>query len=287
VLNDYLLTRTYLVGNRITLADIVVACSLLNLYKHVLDTNFRKSFVNTNRWFTTLINQPEFKSVIGDFKLCEKMEIAKDQPAKEAAKPEPAKPKAEKPKQEPKPKPKDDEEEEEDFEDKEEKKPNPLDALPPSKMPLDEWKRTYSNTDTRGEALPYLWKKWNEEGAKNDYSIWFSNHKYSDENTVLFKTLNLLGGFIQRLDKLRKYGFGSLCILGEEPGPLEISGAWLFRGQDIPQEMRDVDDFPNYDWKKVDTSDPAQVKLVEDLWAWNGDFGGKAAKFHDQGKVFK
>lgn len=73
ILNAYLLPRTYLVGERITLADISVACTLLNLYKEVLDPNFRKPFVNVNRWFTTLINQPQFKSVLGEVKLCQKV----------------------------------------------------------------------------------------------------------------------------------------------------------------------------------------------------------------------
>jgi glutathione S-transferase len=40
-LNTHLLPRTYLVGERITLADIGVACTLLQLYQYVLDTNFR------------------------------------------------------------------------------------------------------------------------------------------------------------------------------------------------------------------------------------------------------
>jgi len=76
ILNKYLLTRTFLVGNRITLADIVVSMSLYYLYARVLDNGFRKVFVNTNRWFLTCVNQPEFKSVIGEFKVCEKMEVA-------------------------------------------------------------------------------------------------------------------------------------------------------------------------------------------------------------------
>merc|ERR1712071_490080 len=61
-LNDHLLTRTFLVGERLTLADIAVACTLLNLYKQVLDPSFRKPFLNVTRWFTTVINQPNAKS---------------------------------------------------------------------------------------------------------------------------------------------------------------------------------------------------------------------------------
>ena len=41
VLNDHLLHHTFLVGERISLADIAVACTLLHLYQHVMDPNFR------------------------------------------------------------------------------------------------------------------------------------------------------------------------------------------------------------------------------------------------------
>ena len=40
-LNDHLLHHTYLVGERVTLADIVVACTMLSLYQNVLDPGFR------------------------------------------------------------------------------------------------------------------------------------------------------------------------------------------------------------------------------------------------------
>lgn len=71
-LNAHLLTRTYLVGERISLADISVACTLLQLYTHAFDPVFRAPFENVNRWFNTMINQPQFKAVIGQVKLCAK-----------------------------------------------------------------------------------------------------------------------------------------------------------------------------------------------------------------------
>ena len=40
-LNDQLLHQTYLVGERVTLADIVVACTMISLYQNVLDPEFR------------------------------------------------------------------------------------------------------------------------------------------------------------------------------------------------------------------------------------------------------
>merc|ERR1711981_488908 len=133
-LNDHLLTRTFLVGERVTLADIAVACTLLNLYKQVLDPNFRKPFLNVTRWFTTVINQPNAKEVIGAVTLCSKMaefdakkfaefsgKGAGDKKGKEKA------PKAEKK--------------------KEPEKKDPMDALPKGTFDLEEWKRFYSNND--------------------------------------------------------------------------------------------------------------------------------------------
>jgi elongation factor 1-gamma len=97
-LNAHLLTRTYLVGERISLADIVVGASLSNLYKSVLDPNFRKPFPNLNRWFVTVVNQPNFVKVLGEVQLATVQAVAPDAPAqpaapakKEAAKPAPAK----------------------------------------------------------------------------------------------------------------------------------------------------------------------------------------------------
>jgi elongation factor 1-gamma len=97
-------------------------------------------------------------------------------------------------------------------------------------------------------------------------------------------TSNLVGGFLQRMDKLRKYGFGSLLIFGEEP-KLEIGGVWLFRGTELPEELWENPDAEHHTWTKVDHNDEAQRKLVETYWSWEGDFGGR--QFHDNGKVFK
>jgi len=76
VLNEHLLSRTFLVGERITLADIVVSTALLQLFTTVLDTGFRHAFSSVVRWFTTLINQPHFHAVLGTVTLATKMALA-------------------------------------------------------------------------------------------------------------------------------------------------------------------------------------------------------------------
>jgi len=212
----------------------------------------------------------------------EKMEVAPEVASTEEVVEKKKEPKKEQPKKEtPKPKPKPAEEEEDDeFAEKEVKKPNVLDSLPPTKMVLDEWKRVFSNKDTRKEAIPWFWENFDKDG----YCIYFCDYKYNNECQKLFMTCNLLGGFIQRLDKLRKYGFGSLAIFGDEPS-LEVGGCWLFRGPDVPQEMKEVDDYEHFEWKRVDINDAAQREIVNDYWDHSGSFGSQR-KFN-QGKIFK
>jgi elongation factor 1-gamma len=96
-------------------------------------------------------------------------------------------------------------------------------------------------------------------------------------------TSNLIGGFYQRLEKLHKYAFGNMIIFGDEPA-LSVSGVWLFRGLDVPEDMKACDDFEHYNWKKLDPNSEADRKLVDDYNALEGDFGGK--KF-TAGKTFK
>jgi len=61
------------VSERLTLADICVAMTLLHLYQYVLEPEVRKPYQNVNRWFQTIIHQPESIAVLGAFKLADKM----------------------------------------------------------------------------------------------------------------------------------------------------------------------------------------------------------------------
>jgi len=70
VLNTHLLTRTYLVGDKLSLADIAVVSALVYPMKMLLDEAWRMEFVNVTRWFITCTEQPEFKAVIGTVALC-------------------------------------------------------------------------------------------------------------------------------------------------------------------------------------------------------------------------
>jgi elongation factor 1-gamma len=273
VLNKHLLNCTYLVGERVTLADICVFASLLEPYRRVLDVGFRKGFNNLTRWFNMMAHQPNVAAIVGDVVLCTKAQEPKKEEAKEQPK------KAEKPKEQPKKaekKPAADDEEEEEKEKPKEKPKNPLDLLPPGKFTMDEWKRVYSNEDTVKVAIPWFWEHYDTEG----YSYWFAKYKYEHNEPQMFMVANSLTGWIQRLDPLRKYGFGSLCIFGMNR-PYEVETFWMFRGKEIPKEMLDCDDSELYDWVRADEKDKAKIDA---FLAWEGDFGGRT---FNQGKIFK
>ncbi|KAJ2359939.1 Elongation factor 1-gamma, partial [Coemansia sp. RSA 2607] len=99
-LNTLLVDRTFLVGERLTVADIVVACDLIMTFKLYLEEADRKEYRNLTRYFKTMVAQPAFKAVIGDVELCKERVKAAAPAKKEKKEKKPAqepKPKAEKP----------------------------------------------------------------------------------------------------------------------------------------------------------------------------------------------
>lgn len=72
-LNNILLTKTYLVGERISLADIAIFTALIPLYEHLFDSQYRIQYKNLTRWFFTILNQPQVTSILKNFQMCEKV----------------------------------------------------------------------------------------------------------------------------------------------------------------------------------------------------------------------
>jgi len=262
-LESHLATRTFLVGECITGADIACSLSMLDAAVHVFDAKFREPFPNVFRWFMTCVNQKQFSAVIGTISLC--VEAKDPKPAK-AAKPEKAKkepqPKQEK-KKEKKPEPKEEEEAP-----KPAKRENPLDLLPKSSFILDDWKRTYSNMEWPA-AEKWLWENFDEAG----WCWYFCKYKHPSDFAKLFNANNLLNGFIQRLESLRKYGFGSLVVCGDaETPPWNIYGVFLFRGKEIPFEMKDCPDAEVYDFEPVDLTNEEHKVKFNSILAVEGPF---------------
>ncbi|PIO66663.1 hypothetical protein TELCIR_11616, partial [Teladorsagia circumcincta] len=72
-LDEILLSKTFLVGERLSLADISVALDLLPAFQHVFDAPIRKKYGNVTRWFQTVVHQPVVKDVLKEVHLCDKV----------------------------------------------------------------------------------------------------------------------------------------------------------------------------------------------------------------------
>ena len=162
-LEGHISTRTFFVGERITLADLHVASTIQKAVGLTIDAALRAQLPNLVRHLETITNQPKLKDIFGETTYVEKA-IQFTPPPKEKkekeAKPAPA---AAAPKAEKKPKAKEaDDEEEEDPALAEPKVKNPLDDLPKSTFNLEDWKRAYSNKETRGAggAIEWFYEKY-------------------------------------------------------------------------------------------------------------------------------
>lgn len=183
VLEQHFLVHTYLVGERPTLADFFMTSLISRGFQYVFDKQFRDEHPNTTRWFETMVNHPMWKAIIEKPIMID--EAIKYTPPKKE--PKPAKP-APAPAAKPQTKEKEQEEEDEAPAAPKASK-HPLEALPKPTLILDDWKRKYSNTDTRGEALPWFWEHYKPE----EYSLWRVDYKYNDELTMTFMSANLIG----------------------------------------------------------------------------------------------
>jgi elongation factor 1-gamma len=281
VLEAHLADKTYLVGHRVTLADITVVSALVYPFKFVADAAYRAAFPNVIRWFSTCVNQREFVAVVGKVVLCEKalspgsgavIESNKGGGSKKEKKDKGDKPKgpAQQPKKEKAPKPKDDD----DMDDmppppkKEDHIFKKMDQANKGPFVMDTWKKTYSNCATYDEAMKYFWDNFDPEG----WSLWRGDYKHNHENTVLFMTSNLIGGFIQRTDEIRKWLFGTMTIRGVEktettPADFKITCYYLIRGQDITPLIKCNDDAEQYNWTKVATPvSDADKAVIKEYW---------------------
>ncbi|KAI0369508.1 elongation factor 1-gamma [Pilatotrama ljubarskyi] len=274
-LEAHLSTRTFLVTERITLADISVASVIHRALGVTFDASLRAQFPNILRHYETVVNQPQLKDIFGKAEYIEKA-LAYTPPAKEKKEAKPAAAPAPKA-----PKPAKEEEEEDDIPKEEPKAKNPLDSLPKSSFNLEDWKRAYSNKDTRGPdgAIEWFYKNFDAEG----FSVWRVDYKYNDELTQTFMSSNLITGFFNRLEASRKYLFGSMGVLGETNNSI-ITGVLICRGQDIKPVVEVAPDWESYEYKRLDLNNPEDKAFFESALAWDLEVDGK--KWVD-GKNFK
>ncbi|CCK67906.1 translation elongation factor EF1B gamma KNAG_0A02170 [Huiozyma naganishii CBS 8797] len=266
-LTDY----TFLATENISLADLVSACLFTRGFNYLFGKQWRADHPAIVRWYKTVIDSEIMKPEFTDFKFIDEP-LAPPQKKKEKKPAQEPKKKQEKPAQAAEAAP------------AAEKKPkHPLELLGKSAFSLDEWKRTYSNEDTRPVALPWFWEHYNPE----EWSLWRVDYKYNDELTLTFMSNNLIGGFFNRLSASTKYMFGSLVVYGENNNN-GIIGAILIRGQDYVPAFDVAPDWESYAYTKLDATKDEDREFVNNMWAWDKPVivNGEPREIAD-GKVLK
>jgi len=240
--------KRYAFGEQLTLADISLFRHLKFFFQLVWPKKFRESvFPNVNDWFLRVLNTPEVDKVYGKILLC-------NQPLKPFIS---EKKEEKKDKNEDKPKEKNEE--------KEVKKPpkkNPLDELPPSPLELETFKRAFLNNKDKEDAMKKFWEIYDPQG----YSIWWLEYQnLPSECKILYRTSNSKGMFLQKCDALRRYAFAVHGVYGVE-NDYKVRGVWMFRGLEIPQEMKDNDLYEYITFRKLDTTKDEDRQLIHDYW---------------------
>ena len=100
------------------------------------------------------------------------------------------------------------------------------------------------------------------------FSVWSAKYKYPDELTQVFMSNNLIGGFFNRLEGVKKYSFGSMGVLGTDNDSL-IWGAFVVRGQDANIVLDAAPDLGSFELKKLDFNNPEDKEFFEGALAWD------------------
>lgn len=253
-LDKFFEDKTFIHGERLSVADLAFASLLKNAFDNQLKSEKIDGFKNLNRYYKTIINQPDFAKVdnLSMFKNVQKTSApapinTQDLEEKLAAKPK-----------------------------------DPFAVLPATTFDFDDYKRMYSNNPP-ATYMPYFWEKFDAQNC----SIWLCEYKFESELNLVFMTSNLVRGALQRIDKARKQSFGSMCVFGED-GKNTIAGLWIWRGQDLMFKLTEdwQVDYESYEWKKLDPSAPETKELVEKFFVQDDNFVYKGKKLAD-GKIFK
>ena len=258
ILEKELENKDYIVGDRITLADIVLFRYLRFFMMFLFPEGMRKKLLpNVTKWFDNIMKTKEAIKAYGRTVLC-----------KIPLKPFTAKIIRNKPNDKNINKNKDKNEKNIVKENKHEeiggkkKGKNPLDLLPPSKFNLEEFKRSFLNNKNKEEALKKFWEEYDPE----EYSLWWIIYQnLPEEGKELYRTSNTKNLFLQKLDSFRRYCFAVHGVYGRE-GNYKIRGVWMWRGKEIPKEIKESDFYDYMTIRQLDCNIKEDVELINDYW---------------------
>ena len=284
IIEKELENKEYIIGNKISIADIKLFSSLRYLMILYLPEQMRnKLYPKINKWYEKIMNTSEAINAYGRTILCKN--IIKPYNGiinKNIEKIDNNQKKDKKDKKENNQKNK---------EIKKEKEPyipsilelprynikpienNILDLLPESKFDLDKFKIEFLKNNNKKNGMKYFWKNYDPDG----YSLWFIEYNNDiNECITLFRTCIIKGNILEQLKYFKKYCFGVLGVYGND-SDYKIKGCLLWRGNEIPEEIKNIDCYNKLNIRKLDYNQKKDQQLVHDYWT----------KIGEKEKVFK
>ena len=273
IIEKELENKEYIIGNKISIADIKLFSSLRYLMILYLPEQMRnKLYPKINKWYEKIMNTSEAINAYGRTILCKN--IIKPYNGiinKNIEKIENNQKKDKKDKKENNQKNK---------EIKKEKEPyipsilelprynikpienNILDLLPESKFDLDKFKIEFLKNNNKKNGMKYFWKNYDPDG----YSLWFIEYNNDiNECITLFRTCIIKGNILEQLKYFKKYCFGVLGVYGGD-GDYKIRGCMVWRGKEIPDEIKEVVCFNKLKLRKLNEKDQGDQQLINDYW---------------------
>ena len=227
----------YIIGNKITLADIVLFRYLRFFFMFYLTEKIRNSLCpKLTSWFENIMNSQEAIKAYGRTLLCKKQL-----------------------------KPMDIKIEKNNNKNKKEniKEKNSLDLLPPSKFDIKKFKKEFFENKNKKNVMEKFWKEFDNKG----YSLWLLEYNnLESEGKKLFRMKNSKNFFLERIDdNFKNYAFGIHGIYGNN-NEYKVKGLWLWRGTEIPEEIKENEYFEYLKVKKLNNENVDDKKLVEEYW---------------------
>jgi elongation factor 1-gamma len=284
IIEKELENKEYIIGNKISIADIKLFSSLRYLMILYLPEQMRnKLYPKINKWYEKIMNTSEAINAYGRTILCKNsIKPYNGIINKNIEKIDNNKKKDKKDKKENNQKNK---------EIKKEKEPyipsilelprynikpienNILDLLPESKFDLDKFKIEFLKNNNKKNGMKYFWKNYDPDG----YSLWFIEYNNDiNECITLFRTCIIKGNILEQLKYFKKYCFGVLGVYGND-SDYKIRGCLLWKGNEIPEEIKNIDCYNKLNIRKLDYNQKKDQQLVHDYWT----------KIGEKEKVFK
>ena len=257
ILDNELNNKYYLVGNRLTLADIV----LFRYLRYFMMFNFpegmrNNKIKNISKWFENIMKTNEAIKAYGRTVLCKipiKPFMGKIISNSVNYKKE---------KQEKKEKSEKNEnlnviEQKLSLEEK-----NELLLLKRSKFNLEKFKNSFLNNKNKEEAM----KEFLEEFNPEKYSLWWLEYQNSqDEGNNLSNLIRVKNEFLEKLDKFKGKCFAVHGVYGTE-GNYKIRGVWMWQGKDIPKEIEENEYYNHLTIRNLENNNKEDIELVNEYW---------------------